>query len=70
MTTHLSRELASTADTRSCRSLPAEIRIGRAILMPGEYSANIRMPDGETRQMKKLKVSAGKKEFVILRSVD
>ena len=70
MTTHLGRELISTADTRSCRSLPAEIRIGRAILMPGDYSANIRMPDGNRSQIKKIKVAAGKKEFVILRSVD
>lgn len=70
MTSHLGRELISTADTRSCRSLPAEIRIGRVILMPGDYSAHIRMPDGTTSTVNKIKVSAGKKEFVILRSVN
>lgn len=65
------REIVSQADTRSCRTLPAEIRVGRALVPPGTYEVRVVSPSGQqTRASSRLELRAGEKRFLILRSID
>jgi len=57
------------ADLRHWKMLPAEIRIGRAIVPPGEYEASIRFLNASgleiaNRQLPNLSVQAGDKKFL------
>ena len=57
------------ADLRHWRMLPAEIRIGRAIIPPGEYEASIRFLNASgleisKRQLQNITVQAGEKIFL------
>jgi len=65
------REVVSQADTRSCRTLPAEIRVGRVLVPPGTYQVRVVSPSGQpTRASHRLELGAGEKRFLILRSID
>jgi hypothetical protein len=57
------------ADLRHWRMLPAEIRIGRATIPPGEYEASIRFLNASgleisKRQLQNITVQAGEKKFL------
>lgn len=57
------------ADLRHWRMLPAEIRIGRAVIPPGEYEASIRFLNASgleisKRQLQNITVQAGEKKFL------
>jgi hypothetical protein len=57
------------ADLRHWKMLPAEIRIGRAIVPPGEYEAGIRFLNAggreiSKRQLPNITVRAGEKKFL------
>lgn len=57
------------ADLRHWKMLPAEIRIGRAIVPPGEYEASIRFLNAggreiSKRQLPNITVRAGEKKFL------
>ena len=57
------------ADVRHWKMLPAEIRVGRAIIPPGEYEAGIRYLNASQieiskRQLQNITVRAGEKKFL------
>lgn len=65
--------VSSKADTRSWQTLPAEIRVARLLLEPGEYSfflTNIDSDDNSLDKIElgKINLSAGQKKFFIVRS--
>lgn len=63
--------MASQPDLRSCRSLPAEIRVGRALVPPGTYEAQALLPGKSVASsLGQFKLDAGQKEFILLRSIE
>jgi hypothetical protein len=67
--------LTEQADVRQWRLLPAEIRIGRTVIPPGEYSGEIRLVDSggafiSSREIAPFSVKKGEKEFFILRTLN
>jgi hypothetical protein len=67
--------LTEQADVRQWRLLPAEIRIGRTVIPPGEYSGEIRLVDSggafiSSREIALFSVKKGEKEFFILRTLN
>ncbi len=57
------------ADLRHWRMLPAEIRVGKAVVSPGEYEGDIRFVNAAgleicKRQLQKFTVQAGEKKFL------
>lgn len=64
-------QMISQPDLRSCRSLPAEIRVGCALLVPGEYDVQAALPGrAAPLSLGQIKLEAGKKEFILLRSLE
>lgn len=64
---------SSNADLRSWQTLPAEIRIARLLLEPGEYDLSAADLDAQNQclgkiDLGKINVSAGEKRFFIIRS--
>ena len=60
---------SENADLRHWKMLPAEIRIGRAIITPGEYEAGIRYLNASQieiskQQLQNITVQAGEKKFL------
>jgi hypothetical protein len=67
--------LTEQADVRQWRLLPAEIRIGRTVIPPGEYRGEIRFVDSgggfiSSREIAPFSVKKGEKEFFILRTLN
>ncbi len=67
--------LTEQADVRQWRLLPAEIRIGRTVIPPGEYRGEIRFVDSgggfiSSREIVPFSVKKGEKEFFILRTLN
>ncbi len=65
---------SSNADLRSWQTLPAEIRIARLVLEPGEYDLSAADLDAQNQclgrvDLGKINLSAGEKRFFIIRSV-
>jgi hypothetical protein len=63
------------ADVRQWRLLPAEIRVGRAVIPPGEYRGNIKFVYSggaviSSREIAPFSVKKGGKKFFILRSLN
>jgi tetratricopeptide (TPR) repeat protein len=65
---------SESADTRSWRTLPAEIRLARLRIDPGNYNVLVRyynktVNDYGEREYENIKVSAGKVTFIVLRTM-
>ncbi len=65
---------SSRADLRSWQTLPAEIRVARLLLEPGEYDFSVSNLDAQNQylgggDLGKVNISAGEKRFFIIRSV-
>ncbi len=63
------------ADVRQWRLLPAEIRIGRTVIPPGDYSGKIRFVDSggafiSSREIVPFSVKKKEKEFFIIRTLN
>lgn len=63
------------ADIRHWRLLPAEIRVGRTVIPPGEYSGEIDFVDGRgailgSKVIEPFPVRAGEKRFFIFRTLN
>jgi hypothetical protein len=63
------------ADVRHWRLLPAEIRVGRKVIPPGEYSGEIDFVDGRgaivgSKVIEPFSVRAGEKRFFIFRTLN
>jgi hypothetical protein len=63
------------ADVRHWRLLPAEIRVGRKVIPPGEYSGEIDFVDGRgaivgSKIIEPFSVRAGEKRFFIFRTLN
>jgi len=61
--------LISQPDLRSCRLLPAEIRVSRQLVPPGNYQIMVTPPGESLRKLKTIDLKSSQKEFIILRSV-
>jgi len=64
---------SSRADTRCWQTLPAQIRVARLLLEPGEYSLAVNNLDSEDKfineiNLGKCNLSAGERRFFIIRS--
>jgi hypothetical protein len=65
------KEMVDQADTRSWQSLPAEIRVGRALVPPGTYDVRANLRSGaRVVQFDRFEVGPGQKKFLLLRSVE
>jgi hypothetical protein len=63
------------ADIRHWRLLPAEIRVGRTLIPPGDYSGEIDFVDDRgaivgSKVIKPFSVEAGEKRFFIFRTLN
>lgn len=76
--TKVSANIASVAteqaDIRHWRLLPAEIRVGRTLIPPGEYRGEIKLVDSggsavESREITPFSVKKGEKRFFVLRTL-
>lgn len=65
------QEMVSRADTRSWQSLPAEIRVGRILVTPGDYEVKAFLPGSSgAKPLGKVSLAAGQKEILLVRSVE
>jgi hypothetical protein len=65
------KEMVDHADTRSWQSLPAEIRVGRALVPPGTYQVRAELLSGaRVTEFDKFDIGPGQKKFLLIRSVD
>ena len=63
------------ADIRHWRLLPAEIRVGRTVIPPGDYSGEINFVDGRgafvgSKVLRPFSIRAGEKRFFIFRTLN
>jgi hypothetical protein len=75
VTANIASLATEQADVRHWRLLPAEIRVGRTLIPPGEYRGKIRFVDSGgaavgSREIAPFSVKKGEKRFFILRTLN
>jgi hypothetical protein len=75
VTANIASVATEQADVRHWRLLPAEIRVGRTLIPPGEYRGNIKFVDSRgaavrSREIAPFSVKKGEKRFFILRTLN